>query len=275
MKESAAAALATPDEVWDLSANRVLRSLSKEARAELWPHFERVAMDQGHVYNSANTRIKHLYFVERGMISLVKVMKDGRTIEIGAVGIEGVADPSGIFDAERAILESVVQIPGTALRIERCVLVQKMAHNVEILRAMRRYVAVALNQFMQTAACNCLHSIEQRACRWLLIAHDSALADTFPLTQEFLAMMLGVQRGSVSIAAQALHRAGLIEYARGRVTIVDRAGLERAACECHGTLREQLAELYSSHQNGRPVDIAGARVGRYGGYRTDGEASTG
>lgn len=275
MRESAAGALATPNEVWDLSANRVLRGLSKEARGELWPHFERVAMDQGHVYNSANTRIKYLYFVERGLISLVKAMKDGRTIEIGSVGVEGVADPSGIFDADRAILESVVQIPGTALRIERCILAQKMANDDELLHAMRRYAAVALNQFMQTAACNCLHSIDQRACRWLLIAHDSALADTFPLTQEFLAMMLGVQRGSVSLAAQALHRAGLIEYARGRVTIVDRAGLERAACECYGTLREQLDELYLSHQDRHPVDISRARTSRNVGYRADGKSSTG
>ncbi|HTZ56108.1 MAG TPA: Crp/Fnr family transcriptional regulator [Candidatus Acidoferrum sp.] len=275
MKESAAAALALPDEVRDLSANRVLRSLSKEAQAELWPHFERVAMDQGHVYNSANARIEHLYFVERGLVSLVKVMKDGRTIEIGAVGIEGVADPCGIFDAERAILESVVQIPGTALRIERNVLARKIAHNGAILHALRRYTAVALNQFMQTAACNCLHSIDQRACRWLLIAHDSALADTFPLTQEFLAMMLGVQRASVSIAAQTLHRAGLIEYTRGRVTIVDRAGLERAACECYGTLREQLNDLYLSHQDRHPVDIARARTGRNVGYRADEPSSTG
>jgi len=270
-----AAALATPDEVWDLSANRVLRSLSKEARAELWPYLERVALDQGHVYNTAGTRIKHLYFVERGLISLVKVMKDGRTIEIGAVGIEGVADPSGIFDAERAILESVVQIPGVALRIDRNVLTKKMENNGEILHAMRRYAAVALNQFMQTAACNCLHSIDQRSCRWLLIAHDSALSNTFPLTQEFLAMMLGVQRASVSIAAQSLQRAGLIEYARGRVTILDRAGLERTACECYGTLCEQLENLYGGHQKERPVNISRARTGRNVGYRTDDETSTG
>ncbi len=258
--EERTAVLAPPDKAWDASANRVLRGLSKEARAELWPHLERVAMHRGHVYNSVNTRIEYLYFVERGMVSLVKVMRDGRTIEIGAIGIEGVADPSAIFDAERAILESIVQIPGEALRIERNVLAQKMMHNGEILHAMRRYAAVALNQLLQTAACNCLHSIDQRACRWLLIAHDSALADSFPLTQEFLAMMLGVQRASVSLAAQELHRSGLIDYCRGRVTIVDRAGLERAVCECYGTLREQLGDLYVGRENGRTVDISRART---------------
>lgn len=252
--ERKAAAVVAPHGPHGVSANRILGALSREARADLWPHLERVEMHQGHIYNSVNSTIRHLYFIERGMVSLVKIMRDGRTVEIGAVGIEGVADPSGIFDTERAILESVVQIPGSALCIERRVLKEKMAHNFEIMRMMQRYAAVALSQFMQTAACNCLHSIDRRCCRWLLTAHDSALADTFPVTQEFLAMMLGVQRASVSIAAQTLQRAGLIDYTRGRVTIVNRQRLEEAACECYDTVHQQLGILYDEPQNGHTME---------------------
>ncbi|HTU71549.1 MAG TPA: Crp/Fnr family transcriptional regulator [Candidatus Baltobacteraceae bacterium] len=249
--EHPTAALVALDDTWDLPSNRLLESLSSRARAELRPCLERVAMHRGQVFNRVNTPIKHLYFIERGMVSQVKIMRDGRTVEIGAVGIEGVADPSGIFHIEHAILESIVQIPGTALRIERSPLLQKMATNAEIARLMQRYAAVALNHLMQTAACNCLHAIEQRFCRWLLIAHDNALGDSFPLTHEFLAMMLGVQRASVSIAARGLQRAGLIDYGRGRVTVVDRRALENAACECYGTLREQFDSLYERVESHR------------------------
>jgi CRP-like cAMP-binding protein len=205
---------------------------------------ERIVMRRGEIYENEKAMIDDFYFVERGMISLVKSMRDGRTVEIGTVGHEGVADPTGIFDSQRAILESVVQIPGTALRIPREKLKRAMAQSPEIMEMMQRYASVALSQFAQTAACNCLHTIEQRCCRWLLIAGDTALEDTFPLTHEFLAMMLGVQRSSVSLAAAGLQRRKIITYKRGVVTILDRPALEAAACECYATMRDQFDAIF-------------------------------
>jgi CRP-like cAMP-binding protein len=179
------------------------------------------------------------------MISLVKTMSDGRTVEIGAVGVEGLDDPSGIFDSDRAILESIVQIPGQALRIKRADLREQVAENRDLGRLMHGYVRLALGQIAQTTACNCLHSLEQRCCRWLLIASDSALAKRFLLTQQFLAMMLGVSRTSVSLTARLLQRAGLIRYERGMVTIENRQRLEEHSCECYATIRSRRDAFFA------------------------------
>jgi CRP-like cAMP-binding protein len=190
--------------------------------------------------------IEYLYFVNRGLVSVVKTMQDGRTVEIGAVGIEGVTDANALFGLGTAVLETIVQVPGSALRIRLGTLRQEMENDDALRITMQGYARFAFGQLAQTAACNRLHSLEERCCRWLLIAHDSALADTFPLTHEFMAMMLGVRRSGVSIAASMLRKAGLIEYARGRITIKDRPGLEEASCECYGTLQTELDKLFGT-----------------------------
>jgi CRP-like cAMP-binding protein len=228
------------------STNRLIQALSPKTRESLRPALERVKTTSGDVLASAEAPIHHFFFVERGMISLVKSMRDGRTIEIGAVGVEGLDDPSGIFDSDRAILESIVQIPGQALRIKRADLRKQVAENRELMRLMHGYVRLALSQIAQTTACNCLHSLEQRCCRWLLVASDSALAESFSLTQQFLSMMLGVSRTSISLTARLLQRAGLIRYVRGIVTIENRQRLEARACECYATIRSQRDTFFTS-----------------------------
>jgi CRP-like cAMP-binding protein len=187
-----------------------------------------------------------LYFVDRGIISLVKTMHDGRTVEIGAIGIEGVSDSNALFGIDAAVLESIVQVPGSALRVRQRVLRRQVEESPSLRNLLMRHAHFAVNQLAQTAACNRLHSLEERCCRWLLIAHDSARADSFLLTQEFLAMMLGVQRTGVSLTASILQKAGLIHYSRGRVTVTDRSGLEAAACECYGTMRAEIDRIFSS-----------------------------
>ncbi|HTZ80960.1 MAG TPA: Crp/Fnr family transcriptional regulator [Stellaceae bacterium] len=230
-------------------ANRLLLSLSPSTLRRLAPALEPMHMKRGQVIDHVDGPIKHLYFVNRGVVSLVKTMRDGRTVEIEAVGIEGITDPNAMFGAiDTAILESIVQIPGTAFRIDRDVLRRELERDVDLRLMMQRYAHFVINQIIQTAACNRLHSLEERCCRWLLTAHDSAMADSFPLTHEFLAMMLGVQRAGVSIAAKLLHNAGLIRYRRGEVTIADRAGLEEAACECYGVLRDQAMTLFRARK---------------------------
>ncbi len=172
-------------------------------------------------------------------------MQDGRTVEIGAVGIEGVTGSNALFGINYAMLESIVQVPGTALRISRDILRGEMAKNETLRDILQRYAHFAVSEIAQTAACNRLHSLEERCCRWLLIAHDSARSDTFPLTQEFLALMLGTQRSGLSVIASILQNAGFIRYARGRLTIMDRAGLEATTCECYRTIQAQLDQVFA------------------------------
>ena len=226
--------------------NRILRSLPPATLRRILPALESLNMARWQVIDHVDGPIEYLYFVNRGLVSFVKTMQDGRTVEIGAVGIEGVTDPNALFSIDKAIVDSIVQIPGTAFRIRRDILKQEMAKDDALREMMQKYARFAISQLMQTAACNRLHSLEERCCRWLLMAHDSALSDTFPLTQEFLAMMLGVQRAGVSIAASFLQKAGLIVYVRGRVTITNRLGLEDAACECFDTIRSELEKLFGA-----------------------------
>jgi CRP-like cAMP-binding protein len=227
-------------------ANLVLLSLPKTTLKRLRPALELVSTAKGDVVDRADQPVSHLYFVNRGMISLFKTMEDGRTVEIGVVGIEGVTQSYTVFGINKAPLDTIVQVPGSALRIEHGALKVCMTEDDKLREALEKYVRFALLAFAQTAACNRLHHLEERCCRWLLTAHDNALSDTFPLTHETLAMMLGVQRAGVSIAASFLQKAGFIEYRRGQVTIVNRSGLEDAACECYGSMRAEFRKLFGT-----------------------------
>jgi CRP-like cAMP-binding protein len=169
------------------------------------------------VINRLDRPVDYHYFVNRGVISLVKTMRDGRSVEIGVVGIEGITNPFSLFGLNRAATETIVQIAGSAFRIKHDALKRAMAEDDALRGALERYTHFAFSAVTQTAACNRLHFIEERCCRWLLVSHDSAQSDTFRLTHEFLAMMLGVQRSGVTIAANFLQKAGLIRYMHGQV----------------------------------------------------------
>jgi CRP-like cAMP-binding protein len=226
------------------TSNRLLLALPQPVFERLRPSLQPVDLGRRQVLHTVNSPITHLYFIERGLISLVKTMHDGRMIEIGAVGIEGVAGANAILGVTSAVLDSIVHIPGRARRISWATLRAEMARSAALHDLMLRYAHFRISQLAQSAACNRLHSLEQRCCRWLLIAHDSARSDSFPITHEFLAMMLGVQRTGVSLAANILQKAQLIRCGRGRVTIVDRPGLEAATCECYAALRTELDRLF-------------------------------
>ncbi|HKW54613.1 MAG TPA: Crp/Fnr family transcriptional regulator [Stellaceae bacterium] len=224
-------------------ANRILAMLPADSRDRLVPHLEPIELERGQVLHAAGTAIEHIYFIEQGLVSLVKTMSDGSVVEVGTIGIEGMVGLSALIGIARVLVDVVVQAPGSALRVRPSVLAEEMALSRRLHDLVLRYGHALLLQFIQTAACNSLHSIEERCCRWLLIAHDSARTDTFPLTHEFLAMLLGVQRAGVSVAAGALQKAGIIEYHYGRVTIVDRRGLEARACECYEAIRASFDRL--------------------------------
>jgi len=223
--------------------NRLLAALSADSRDRLAPHLEPIELERGQVLHAADAVIEHIYFIEQGLVSLVKTMSDGLVVEVGTIGVEGMVGVSSLVGINRALVDVVVQAPGAALRVRPGVIGEEMAASQRFRDLILRYGHALLMQFFQMAACNSLHSIEQRCCRWLLIAHDSAPTGSFPLTHEFLAMLLGVQRAGVSVAASALQKAGVIEYHYGRVTIVDRHGLEARACECYEAIRAALDRL--------------------------------
>ncbi len=230
--------------------NRLLSAMPSASFERLLPELDRVSLRRGATIDRVDGPIEHLFFVNRGFVSVVKTMRDGRSVEVGGIGVEGLTDANSLFGINTAVLDTIVQIPGEAFQVRREALQAQLAGDGALRQLVQTYARFGFSQIAQTAACNRLHSLAQRCCRWLLIAHDSALADNFPLTHEFLAMMLGSQRSGVSIAANQLRDAGLIDYTRGRVTVLDRRGLEAAACECYATIQHELDHLIPPAGNG-------------------------
>ena len=226
-------------------ANRILLTLPPAALRQLLPHFKRVTFGHGDTVYRPGDIVREIYFINRGLLSLVKTMRDGRTVEVNTRGAEGITAPASLFGFEPTILECVVQIPMSAFSIRANILRRAMVKYRTLSALILGFTHLASEQLAQTAACNRLHSLEQRCCRRLLISHDSARSDTFSLTHEFLAAMLGVRRPQISIAAGILQKAGCIRYGRGQVTVTDRAGLEARACECYEFIRRQIDHLFA------------------------------
>lgn len=220
--------------------NRLLLALPPSTLGRILRVSEPVSLVRGQQIDRADQPIRHIYFINRGLVCIVKTLADGRTVEIGAIGTEGVANLLPLVGVDRTILDVVVQIPGSALRIGCDVMRREMENDEAFRLLMQSYVRFGLNELARHIACNRLHHIEQRCCRWLLIAHDQAFSDEFPLTHEFLAMMLGYQRAGVSIIMSSLVKAGLIQHKRGKVTIANRPGLEAMACECYAEMQDEL-----------------------------------
>ena len=173
-------------------------------------------------------------------------MADGASVEVGMIGREGMYSVSAILSEDTPSERAMVQLPGSALRLNACLLRQEMQAEKSLQKLLLRYVQVTVSKVAQSAACNRLHVLEQRFARWLLECHDRADADAFPMTHEFLAMMLGVRRPGVSLAARSLREDGLITYNHGTLTVEDRQGLEAAACECHRVIRDEFARALAS-----------------------------
>jgi CRP-like cAMP-binding protein len=228
------------------SRNRFLRALAPETRARLEPHLEAVTFRRRQQIYAVGDDADMVHFLDRGLVSLVKPMSDGGMVEVNSVGPEGAVCLSSMLGLPGAVLDSVVQIPGDGWRMKRDAFRQHVDGDPHLRDVVRRYAEFSLGQMAQVSACNALHVLEKRCCRWLLVAHDAAGADEFPLTHEYLALMLGVQRPGVSLVANALQKAGLIRYGNGWVTVLDRDGLEAQACECHRSIQARLDQLLGS-----------------------------
>ena len=227
----------------DRASNRLLTYLSREDQERLLQFLEPVELAYKRPLYNADERIEFVHFIESGVGSLVSTMANGQAAEVGTIGNEGVIGLPVLLGDSRAPSSMYVQVPGRGLRMRARAFRELLDQSQRMRAALLRYTHVFFNHIALTSACAHFHSLEQRCCRWLLMTHDRMPSDTFLLTQEFLAMMLGVRRAGVSVAAGALQRAGLIRYHRGRITILDRKGLEERACECYGVTKVEFDRL--------------------------------
>jgi CRP-like cAMP-binding protein len=224
-------------------ANRLLGLLPAKDYRRLHRHLERIPLTYRQSLYRARRPLGFVYFIETGVGSLVNTMANGEAAEVGTIGNEGMVGLPLLLGDDRAPTSVYVQVPGDGLRMSAAQFSRELARSTSMRTVMQRYAHALFNQVAQSAACNHFHSLEQRCCRWMLMTHDRMKSNEFLLTQEFLAMMLGVQRTGVSAAAGALQRAGLISYRRGVVTILDRRGLQERACECYGVSKREFDRL--------------------------------
>jgi CRP-like cAMP-binding protein len=223
--------------------NRLLDSLPRPDLERLRPHLEAVSVGVKHVVYEPNGPIKHVYFPINCVISLVTYLEDGASVEMATIGLEGMVGLPIFLGTDTMPSRAFGQVPGDALRITAAAFTEEIERNGPLVQVLNRYTQALFNQVAQTTACNRVHLVEQRCARWLLQTHDRVGSDQFSLTQEFLAQMLGVRRTGVSAAAGLLQKAGLIRYARGRITVLDRPGLESAACECYRVIKREFDRL--------------------------------
>jgi len=224
-------------------SNKILLSISDSEYSALRPHLEYVSLPNHLVLHEAGGKLEFGYFPNRGLISLVVVMKDGKTAEAGIVGNEGFTGTLAAVGLSRSPLQAVVQITGDGFRVEVGALQNTLESAPHLQLMLSRYAAIRGMQVAQTAACNRLHDIQQRLARWLLMTQDRVDSGSLPITHDFLATMLGTDRPSVSLAAGVLQKRKVIEYTRGAVKIVNRKKLEGSACECYGVIRQYDGEL--------------------------------
>jgi CRP-like cAMP-binding protein len=230
-------------------ANRLLGLLPPKDYQRLRPHLHRIPLEYKKSLYHSNKPIEFIYFIESGVGSLVNTMKNGDAAEVGTIGNEGLVGLPILLGGNRTPTSVYVQVPGAGLRMKATLFEKELAKSASMRAVMHHYAHAFFNQVAQSAACNQFHSLEQRCCRWLLMTHDRMRSDEFLLTQEFLAMMLGVQRTGVTAAAGALQRADLIRYKRGNVTVLDRRGLVHRSCECYGVSKREFDRLLGN----RPI----------------------
>ncbi|HEX4539193.1 MAG TPA: Crp/Fnr family transcriptional regulator [Acidimicrobiales bacterium] len=225
--------------------NRLLDSLPATDKAELAPHLEQVRLELKELLCEPGKRIDSVYFPLTAVASLLNLVEGTSGVEIATVGNEGLVGLSVSWGIDTVNPREFVQcqVPGDALVMDEPTFATKVAAGGELTWLVHRYTQAFVSQIGQQVACNGLHSIEERCARWMLLTHDRVGSNEFPLTQEFLAQMLGVRRPSVTVVAGILQQAGFIRFHRGRITITDRRGLENASCECYRVLREVFDRL--------------------------------
>jgi CRP-like cAMP-binding protein len=221
--------------------NLILGSLSDKEYEHLYPALEPLALARGRTLYGPGDVAQHAYFLVSGMISLLAVTEDGKAIEVGMVGNEGMVGLPIVLGFNEIPQLVVTQLPCTALRIRTDILKAEFNMGGQLHDLLLRYTHTLITQLSQSASCNMFHTVKERLCRWLLIARDRVQSDTLHLTHEFVSQMIGAPRTSVTSIAGSLQREGLVNYQRGKIVILDRAGLEAASCECYGIVKESIS----------------------------------
>jgi CRP-like cAMP-binding protein len=226
-----------------IEGNALLAALPAAHRAHWEQHLEPVELALGQVLSESGWRMNHVYFPTTAIVSLLCVMRDGASTEIAVVGREGLVGISLFMGGESTTSRAVVQSAGRGLRLGSAFLMREFDEGGLVPHLLLRYTQALITQMAQTAVCNRHHSVDQQLCRWLLLSLDRLQSNELVMTQELIANMLGVRREGVTEAAGKLQQARLIRYRRGRITVLDRPGLEKRSCECYRVVRSEYERL--------------------------------
>lgn len=232
-----------PNDAQDPRQNHLLAVLPQAEYARLLPNLELVDLGLGQALYESGEHLNHVYFPSTSIISLLYVLENGASAEISVVGNEGIVGIALFMGGETTLNRAIVQSAGQAYRMKGQVLLQEFNRGGSLQHLLMRYTMALLAQMSQTAVCNRHHSVDQQLCRWLLLSLDRLSSNELNMTQELIADMLGVRREGVTEAAGKLQTAGLIKYSRGRITVLDRTGLEMRVCECYEVVRKEFSRL--------------------------------
>jgi len=227
----------------DPKTNHLLASLPSAEWRRLEPHLERVELPLGKVLYESGDTMRHVYFPTNTIVSLLYVMESGASAEIGVVGNEGIVGIALFMGGGSTPSRAVVQSAGEGLRLKAQIIKDEFDRSGPVMHLLLRYTQALITQMSQTAVCNRHHSLDQQLCRWLLLSLDRLQGTTLTMTQELIANMLGVRREGVTESALKLQRAGLINYARGHIAVLDRPGLEKRCCECYAVVKREYERL--------------------------------
>jgi CRP-like cAMP-binding protein len=230
------------------SENRLIAALPQPEAQRWLPLLESVDMPLGSVLYESGGTLSHVYFPTTAIVSLLYVMENGASAEIAVVGNEGLVGVSLFMGGESTPSRAVVQSAGHGFRLKANVMKEEFSRAGPVLHLLLRYTQALITQMAQTAACNRHHTLDQQLCRWLLLSLDRLAGNHLVMTQELIANMLGVRREGVTEAALKLQDAGVIQYARGRITVLDRPGLEKLTCECYGVVKQEYDRLLPARQ---------------------------
>lgn len=233
--------------------NHLLAALQTHEYERLAPHLELVQMPLGEALYESGGKLNHVYFPTTAIVSLLYVMENGASAEIAVVGNEGILGIALFMGGETTPSRAIVQSAGHGYRLKAQLLKDEFNRAGPVMRLLLRYTQALITQMAQTAVCNRHHSVDQQLCRWLLLSLDRLTSNQLNMTQELIANMLGVRREGVTEAAGKLQDAGIIEYRRGRITVLDRPRLEQASCECYPVVKKEFDRLLSENPGGDPV----------------------
>ncbi|MDY6900940.1 MAG: Crp/Fnr family transcriptional regulator [Cyanobacteriota bacterium] len=227
-------------------ANRLLAALSSTEYERLLPDFKEVCLENNQVIYQSNEEITEVYFPLDALVSIVSTLKDGSTTEIAVVGNQGMVGLPAFWGGSNSIVNTVVQVAGSAIKLSASKLRSECSRKGELEKLLQLYTQALFAQIAQNAACSSHHKIEKRLARWLLTVGDCIPQHELPLTQEFMASMLGVRRSGVTQAAGMLQKAQIIHYVRGKITILDRERLEENSCECYQVVKQEYKRLFDN-----------------------------